>query len=81
MTSKTSKFEASAISEFLASRRSTRDFLPKPIPKKVLDQVLADAMTDKLLDHRAGTLPNILFDGMADMADTIVRLTLLDANP
>ena len=45
MTSKTSKIEAAAISEFLASRRSTRDFLSKPIPKKVLDQVLADAMT------------------------------------
>ena len=33
------------VSEFLASRRSTRDFLSTPIPKEVLDQVLADALT------------------------------------
>ncbi|MGI9226125.1 MAG: nitroreductase family protein [Candidatus Nanopelagicaceae bacterium] len=33
------------ISEFLASRRSTRDFLDKPIPQEVLDQILTDALT------------------------------------
>ncbi|MEY4683122.1 MAG: Nitroreductase family [Actinomycetota bacterium] len=28
------------ISNFLASRRSTRDFLPTPIPQELLEQVL-----------------------------------------
>ena len=45
MNPNTSKLEAEAVSEFLASRRSTRDFLPKPIPQKMLDQILTDAMT------------------------------------
>jgi len=45
MTKTKSNLEAKAVSEFLASRRSTRDFLPKPIPQQVLDQVLTDAMT------------------------------------
>jgi nitroreductase len=33
------------ISEFLASRRSTRDFLPTPVPNEILDQILTDALT------------------------------------
>jgi len=33
------------ISNFLASRRSTRDFLPTPIPQELLEQVLIDALT------------------------------------
>ena len=33
------------ISEFLASRRSTRDFLPTPIPQEILDQILTDSLT------------------------------------
>ena len=45
MSSNKSNLDAKAISQFLASRRSTRDFLSRPIPKKILDQVLADAMT------------------------------------
>lgn len=32
-------------SHFLASRRSTRDFLSIPIPQEVLDQILTDALT------------------------------------
>ena len=32
------------VSEFLSSRRSTRDFQPTPIPSELLDQVLSDAM-------------------------------------
>jgi nitroreductase len=32
-------------SHFLASRRSTRDFLSTPIPQEVLDQILTDALT------------------------------------
>jgi len=33
------------VSQFLASRRSTRDFLPTPIPQEILDQILTDALT------------------------------------
>ena len=33
------------ISTFLASRHSTRDFLPTPIPQEILDQVLTDALS------------------------------------
>jgi len=32
-------------SQFLASRRSTRDFLPTPIPQEILDQILRDSLT------------------------------------
>jgi nitroreductase len=32
-------------SKFLASRRSTRDFLPTPIPQVILDQILKDSLT------------------------------------
>ena len=37
--------ESSAFSTFLASRRSTRDFLPKPVPQDIIDAILTDAMT------------------------------------
>lgn len=30
---------------FVASRRTTRDFLPDPVPESLLDQLLTDAMT------------------------------------
>ncbi len=33
------------ISQFLASRRSTRDFLPTPVPQELIDQLLTDALT------------------------------------
>ena len=32
-------------SEFLASRRSTRDFLPTPVPLELIDELLKDALT------------------------------------
>lgn len=32
-------------SQFLSSRRSTRDFLPTPIPPEIFDQILADSLT------------------------------------
>ena len=31
--------------EFVASRRTTRDFLPTPVPDELIDQLLTDAMT------------------------------------
>jgi len=35
----------SQISEFLASRRTTRDFLPKPVPQEIIEQILTDSLT------------------------------------
>jgi nitroreductase len=32
-------------SKFLATRRTTRDFLPTPIPQEILDQILKDSLT------------------------------------
>jgi nitroreductase len=37
--------DAAEFSQFLASRRSTRDFLPTPIPRETIDAILTDAMT------------------------------------
>ena len=34
-----------SISDFLASRRTTRDFLPTPVPQDLLDAILKDALT------------------------------------
>lgn len=39
------KLTSQEISEFLASRRSTRDFLDTPISQEILDQILKDALT------------------------------------
>ena len=40
-----SNLTSQQVSEFLASRRSTRDFLDKPIPEEILNQILTDALT------------------------------------
>ncbi len=46
MSSHKSNVDPRAISEFLASRRSTRDFIKdKPVPQEILDQILTDALT------------------------------------
>ena len=37
--------DAKWVSQFLASRRSTRDFLPTPVPQEILDQILTDSLT------------------------------------
>ena len=36
---------AKEFSKFAASRRSTRDFLPKPVDQKLIDQLLTDGMS------------------------------------
>ncbi len=41
----TAESDSAWVSEFLASRRSTRDFLPTPVPQAILDQILTDALT------------------------------------
>ena len=45
MESSTVRPTAKEISSFLSSRRTTRDFLPTPIPQEILDQILTDALT------------------------------------
>lgn len=40
-----SPIDAPRFSEFVASRRTTRDFLSTPVPTELLDQLLTDAMT------------------------------------
>ena len=45
MSSNLNDHDSAWVSQFLASRRSTRDFLPTPIPQEILDQILTDALT------------------------------------
>ena len=45
MSSNTDERDAAWISNFLASRRSTRDFLPTPVPEEIINQILTDALT------------------------------------
>jgi len=45
MSSNLNDRDSAWVSQFLASRRSTRDFLPTPIPQEILDQILTDALT------------------------------------
>jgi len=33
------------VSEFIASRRTTRDFLPTPVPPELIEQILKDSLT------------------------------------
>jgi len=33
------------VSDFIASRRTTRDFLPTPVPQALIDQILKDSLT------------------------------------
>ena len=45
MSSDSNNRDAAWVSSFLASRRSTRDFLPTPVPQDIIDQILTDALT------------------------------------
>jgi len=45
MTMSPNESQSAWVSAFLASRRTTRSFLPTPIPQEWLDQVLTDALT------------------------------------
>jgi len=37
--------DADWVSKFMSSRRSTRDFLPTPVPQEILEQILTDSLT------------------------------------
>ena len=45
MSSDSNNRDAAWVSNFLASRRSTRDFLPTPVPQEMINQILTDALT------------------------------------
>ena len=45
MSSNSDERDTAWVSNFLASRRSTRDFLPTPVPQHIIDQILTDALT------------------------------------
>ena len=45
MSSNINDRDSAWVSQFLASRRSTRDFLPTPVPQEIINQILTDALT------------------------------------
>ncbi len=45
MSNHASQHDGQWVSQFIASRRSTRDFLPTPVPQELIDQLLTDALT------------------------------------
>lgn len=45
MSSDSNNRDAVWVSNFLGSRRSTRDFLPTPVPQEIINQILTDALT------------------------------------
>ena len=45
MASVGKKITSAEFSEFLASRRSTRDFLPTPVAPEIIERILADSLT------------------------------------
>lgn len=45
MASTDNKFNAEEFSNFLASRRSTRDFLSRQVPPEIIEQILIDSLT------------------------------------
>lgn len=55
-------------STFLASRRSTRDFLPTPVPRELIDEILTDAMT---APSWSNTRPYMVAVATGDVRDRI----------
>lgn len=45
MASTDNKFNSEEFSNFLASRRSTRDFLSRQVPPEIIEQILIDSLT------------------------------------
>lgn len=60
--------DSATFSALLASRRSTRDFLPKPVPQKIVDAVLTDAMT---APSWSNTRPYMVAVATGDVRDRI----------
>jgi nitroreductase len=45
MSSNVNDRDATWVSQFLASRRSTRDFLSTPVSQEIINQILTDALS------------------------------------
>ena len=45
MANPDNKFDSKEFSHFLSSRRSTRDFLPTPVPPELIEKILSDSLT------------------------------------
>lgn len=59
---------SSEFSKFAASRRTTRDFLAKPVPQRVIDEILADGMS---APSWSNTRPFMIGVASGDLRDEI----------
>jgi nitroreductase len=64
------KFNAESFSDFVASRRTTRDFLPTPIPQELIDKLLTDAMT---APSWSNTRPYLVATAQGEVRDRISK--------
>jgi nitroreductase len=64
------KFNAESFSDFVASRRTTRDFLPTPIPQELIDTLLTDAMT---APSWSNTRPYLVATAQGEVRDRISK--------
>lgn len=62
------KISAESWREFVASRRTTRDFLPTPVPQELIDQLLTDAMT---APSWSNTRPYLIATAQGEVRDRI----------
>jgi len=62
------KIDPSDWREFVASRRTTRDFLPTPVPDELIDTLLQDAMT---APSWSNTRPYVVAIAKGDVRDRI----------
>ena len=64
------KFNAESFSDFVASRRTTRDFLPTPVPQELIDTLLTDAMT---APSWSNTRPYLIATAQGEVRDRISK--------
>ena len=64
------KFNAESFSDFVASRRTTRDFLPTPVPQELIDTLLTDAMT---APSWSNTRPYLVATAQGEVRDRISK--------
>ncbi len=62
--------DSDSVSKFLASRHSTRDFQPTPVPHDVIDAILTDAMT---APSWSNTRPYMVAVSTGEVRDRISR--------
>lgn len=64
------KFNAESFSDFVASRRTTRDFLPTAVPQELIDTLLTDAMT---APSWSNTRPYLIATAQGEVRDRISK--------